>query len=81
MSETCDRTGENRQEVKIYLKSGQVVELQVESIERKTLDLTGELIKLSWGNIDGEEQLFYVDLSHVAAITRKDIPIEEVERG
>lgn len=69
-----------KQEVKIYLKSGQIVELQVESIERMTHSQTGELIKMTWANSDGEEQLFYVDLSHVAAITRKDIPGEEVER-
>lgn len=75
---TCGGTGEFKQEVKIYLKSGQIVELQVKSIERMTHSQTGELIKLTWANSDGEEQLFYVDLSHVAAITRKDIPMKKI---
>jgi len=60
------------QDVKIYLKSGQVVEFVTKNLTKETNQLTGQITKLTWQNIQGETMLFDIALDQVAAITIKE---------
>lgn len=66
-------------DVKIYLKTGQVIDLTVASM---SMTVTALDKRLTWTGVENEEKLLYVDLDHVAAITHKDRhECEEVERS
>lgn len=56
------------QDVKVYLKSGQVVEFVTENLTKYSNSLT-PLSKLEWQNIIGEKILFYLDIDQIDAIT------------
>jgi hypothetical protein len=55
-------------DVKIFLKSGQIVEFTANSIEKRH-DAFGGTNGLIWGNIPGRTQLFDIDIDQIAAIT------------
>jgi len=64
-------------DVKIYLKSGNVVEFAAKSL-RKKHGFGEMLVELCWENLREETQLFYLNLDCVAAITITERPVKQV---
>jgi len=57
-------------DVKIFLKSGQVVEFVTTSL-KSSRDDYGNICKLEWRDVEGETTLHRVQLDQIAAITYK----------
>ncbi|MNO32212.1 hypothetical protein D3C76_221960 [compost metagenome] len=54
--------------VKVYLKSGQVMEFESTKINLER-DYQGNLTKITWDKVESGINLFYLDLNEVVGIT------------
>ena len=57
--------------VQIVLKSGASIEVDLESFQIGRSPLNGELASLTWTDQEGGVGLGFLDISEVAAITRR----------
>lgn len=65
-------------EVKIYLKSGQIVEFTAKEFEVDK-DSEGRMKSIAWNTEDSEtDSLRYVEANQIAAITTKTNPLSRI---
>jgi hypothetical protein len=64
--------------VKIYMKSGNIVEFYSEKLET-TINSHGQFIGIEWKRIPAKDGLYSIDLSQVDAITAVELPDEDME--
>ncbi|MCD9026030.1 hypothetical protein [Cohnella silvisoli] len=58
--------------VVIYLKSGNVVEIETNEFEYRK-GITGKLEEISWMNHEGKKTLNYIDVDQIEAITGMEL--------
>lgn len=57
--------------VKIYLKSGQVIEMLGENLEINTRSVPAKnLVSMDWSGLDHGENPLFISLSDIAAVTQ-----------